>query len=114
MRFKAHSRVSASVEKERSLLCGGVDVVVVGKLSEWEKGMPVVLLLSDKDLQVLFQLLVNSFSLSFCLRVVGCGGCTFDSKQPVQFLHERGDKLRSSVGHNLSRETMELPDVAEV
>ena len=80
VRFKAHSRVSAGVEKERGLLCGGVDVVVVGKLSEWEKGMPVILLLSNKDPQVLFQLLVNSFSLSICLWVVGCGGCAFDSE----------------------------------
>ena len=76
--------------------------------------MPVILSLSDKDPQVLFQLLVNLFSLSVCLWVVGCGGCTFDSEQPVQFLHERGDKLQSSVRYNLSREAVELPDVAEV
>ena len=114
VRFKAHSRVSAGVKKERGLLCGGVDVVVVGKLSKWKKGMPVVLPLSDKDPQVLFQLLVNSFSLSICLQVVGCGGCSFNSEQPVQFLHECGNKLQSSVGHDLSWETVELPDVVEV
>ena len=114
MRFKAHSRVLAGVEKKRGLLCGGVDVVVVGKLGKREEGMPVVLSLSDKDLQILFQLLVNSFSLSVRLWVVGCGGCALDPEQPVQFLHECSDKLWSSVGHDLSRETMELPDVAEV
>ena len=80
VRFKAHPRVSAGVEKERGLLCGGVDVVVVGKLSEQKKGMPVVLSLSNKDPQVLFQLLVNLFGLSIHLRVVGCGGCTLDPK----------------------------------
>ena len=89
-------------------------MVVVGKLSKREEGMPVVLSLSDKDPQILFQLLVNSFSLSVCLQVVGCGGCALDPKQPVQFLHERSNKLRSSVGYNLSREAVELPDIAEV
>ena len=89
-------------------------MVVVGKLGKWEEGMPVVLSLSDKDPQILFQLLVNSFGLSVCLRVVGCGGCALNPEQPVQFLHEHGDKLRSSVGYNLSQEAVELPDVAEV
>ena len=89
-------------------------MVVVGKLGKREEGMPVVLSLSDKDPQILFQLLVNSFGLSVRLRVVGYGGCALDPEQPVQFLHERSDKLRSSVGYNLSREAVELPDIAEV
>ncbi len=76
--------------------------------------MPVVLSLSNKDPQILFQLLVNSFGLSVHLRVVGCGGCTLDPEQPVQFLYECGNELRSSVRYNLSREAVELPDVAEV
>ncbi len=66
MRFKAHLRVSAGDKKERGLLCGGVDMVVVEKLGKQEKGMPLVLLLSDKDPQVLFQLLINLFSATNC------------------------------------------------
>ena len=89
-------------------------MVVVGKLGKQKEGMPVVLSLSNKDPQILFQLLVNLFSLSVRLQVVGCGGCALDPEQPVQFLHERGDKLRSSVGYNLSREAVELSDIVEV
>ena len=38
--FEAHPRVSASVEEERCLLCGGVDMVVVCELGD----VPTVLL----------------------------------------------------------------------
>ena len=54
MRFEAHPRVSAGIEEEGRLLCGGVDVVVVGKLHQGEECVPVVLSFSEKEPQVLF------------------------------------------------------------
>ena len=47
--FKAHPRMSASVKEEWRLLCGGVDVVVVRELREWEEQVPVVLSFPNKD-----------------------------------------------------------------
>jgi len=79
MRFKAHLRVSAGVKKEGCLLCGRVDVVIVGELCQREECVPVVLSFSDEDLQVLFQFLVDSFHLSVGLRVVGGRRRGFDS-----------------------------------
>jgi len=68
MRFKAHPRVSAGIEEEGCLLCGRVDVVIVGELCQGEECVPVVLPFSDEDPQVLFQFLVDLFRLSICLR----------------------------------------------
>jgi len=45
MQFEAHPGVSAGVEEERHLLCGRVDVVIVGELRQGEECVPVVLLL---------------------------------------------------------------------
>jgi len=47
--FEAHPRVLASVKEEWRLLCGGVDVVVVRELREWEERVPVVLSFPNKD-----------------------------------------------------------------
>jgi len=52
MRFKAHLRVSAGIEEEGCLLCGQVDVVIVGELCQGEECVPVVLPFSDEDPQV--------------------------------------------------------------
>jgi len=43
MRFKAHLRVSAGIEEEGCLLCGQVDVIIVGELRQGEECVPVVL-----------------------------------------------------------------------
>ena len=80
MPFEAHSRVLASIEEEEGcLLCGRVDVVIVGELRQGEECVPVVLPFSDEDPQVLFQFLVDPFCLSIGLRVVGGRRRGFDS-----------------------------------
>jgi len=63
MRFEAHPRVSAGIKEEGCLLRGRVDVIIVGELRQGEECVPVVLSFSDKDPQVLFQLLVDPFCL---------------------------------------------------
>jgi len=45
--FKAHPRVMAS--EERHLLHGGVYMVIVCELCEWEERVPVVLSFPDED-----------------------------------------------------------------
>ena len=71
MRFEAHPRVSAGVEQERSLLCGRVDMVVVGELCEQKEVIPVILSFPDEDAYILFQFLVNPFGLSVGLWMIG-------------------------------------------
>ena len=70
MQFEAHPRVPTGIKKEWGLLGRRVDVVVVRELRQREEVVPVVLPFSDEDSEVLFQLLVDPFRLSVCLRVV--------------------------------------------
>jgi len=79
MQFEAYPGVLAGIEEEGHLLCGGVDMVVVGKFHQGEEHVPVILSFPNKDLQVLFQFLVDPFCLSVCLWVVGGRHCSFDS-----------------------------------
>ena len=60
-----------------------MDMIVVCKLSEREEFIPIILALVDKKSEVLFQLLVEVFSLTVGLWVVGCGGRQIDSNQSV-------------------------------
>ena len=96
------------------MLRGRVDMVVVGELCEREETVPVILSLPDEDAYVLFQLLVNPFGLSIGLRMIGGRRGGFDPEQPVEFLHEQGNKLRPSVGDNFAWEAVEFPDIADV
>jgi len=114
MRFKAHPRVSAGIEEEGCLLRGRVDVIIVGELCQGEECVPVVLSFSDEDPQVLFQFLIDPFRLSIGLRVISGRRCGLNSQQSVQLLHEGSDELRSAVGYDFPRETVEFPDVPKV
>jgi len=71
--FEAHPQVTTSVQEERGLLSRGVDIVVVCELGEGDKGVPVVLAFIHKQLDVLFQFLVDPFCLAIGLWVVSRG-----------------------------------------
>lgn len=88
-----------------------VDVVIVLEFCEWEEVCPVVLPLVDEDLEVLLQLLVDSFSLAITLWVVGSGGGELNPKHSVEFPSEFGYKLWSAVRYDLARESMVFPDM---
>ena len=75
VQFKAHLQVLAGVKHERSLLGGRMHMVVVLEFSQWEQLIPVILPLVYKELEILLQLLVDSFHLSIALWVVSSGGC---------------------------------------
>jgi hypothetical protein len=58
-----------------------VDLVVVGKFCNGEPLYPVILVMVDKDVEVLLNLLVDLFHLSVCLRVECCGEVCLDSEE---------------------------------
>ena len=47
--------------------------------------MPVVLLGTAKDMQILFKHLIGSFTCSICLRVICCTDILFDVKKMAEF-----------------------------
>ena len=60
------------VSEERGDHGRRVQSVVVCKLGQWEEVVPIFLLVVDVHPKILFQDLVDSFSLAISLRVVGC------------------------------------------
>ena len=73
MGFKAHPWCPTCVQQEQSGLSGGVHMVVVLELCQEEQLCLVVLSFIDKQLQILFQFLVDPLYLFVCLRVIGSG-----------------------------------------
>ncbi len=102
----------SSVEyHEGALTHQTVDAIVVGKLSKGEPIAPVGLSIVDKDVEILFNLLVDSLCLSISLGVEHSGGVRHDVKHPIEFLHELGDKLGSLVGDHGHGHAMSCVDV---
>ena len=97
MWLKAHPWVSSRVKHEWSLLCGGVYVIVVLELCQREQFIPIILPLIDKEVEVLFQLLVDPLHLSITLRMVGHSGSQPYAEEAVELLRQLRYKLRTSV-----------------
>ena len=57
-----------------------MNLVVVLEFRKWQEPNLVILSLVCEELEILFQLLVDSFRLPVALRVVGCGGCQLNSE----------------------------------
>ncbi len=75
-----------------------MDLIVVREFCERQPVGPIILSIVNEDSEILFDLLVNSFSLAIRLGMPG-GRCVWrDVEQSVEFLHELGDELRASVG----------------
>jgi len=90
-----------------------MNLVVVLEFCEWQEPHPIILSLIGEKTEILFQFLVNPFHLSISLRVVGCGGCQLNSKQPVEFLGEFCYGLGTSIGDDFPRKTVMFPHVVE-
>ena len=58
------------------------------------------------DVEVLFECLNRSFAKSICLRVVGSGESEVYIELLVQLFEEFGGKLQTTVGGNMSWETI--------
>jgi hypothetical protein len=112
-RFKPHAWISASIDHEQSLLSGWVDVVVISELSEGEELVPIILSLIDEESKELFELLVDSFSLSISLGVVGGRGGKLDTSEEIELVSELSDELGAMIGDDSQRCSMQLPDMVE-
>jgi hypothetical protein len=64
----------------------------------------------DEHSEVLFDLLIHSFSLSVSLGVIGGGEVTSDSDKLVQIPHELSSELQSTVTDDLSGEAVRHSD----
>ena len=72
-------------------------MVIVLNLGQWQQVIPIILSFINKEVEVLFQFLVDSLCLTVALWVV-CSCCSkLDSKKPVKLSGELGDELWSSV-----------------
>jgi len=78
--IKAHAGDTSSVEEERRVLSGRVNLVVVLEFCERQEPHPIILSLVGEESEILFQFLVDLFCLSISLRVVGGGSCQLNSK----------------------------------
>ena len=58
------------VGKEWSLLDGLLNSIIVGKLCKCQEIHPIVLMIVDSASQVLFQNLIDLFSLPICLEMI--------------------------------------------
>ena len=65
-----------------------MDSVVIGKLGNQSPVIPVILPLVNKEVKELLDFLVDVLSLAICLRVVGRGGCDFNSECLAETPHE--------------------------
>ncbi len=91
-RFKAHPGVPTSIRHEGSHLHQSMDMVCEGELGCREEIVPVVLVVIAEHPDVRLEFLVDVFSLSVGLCVVGRRGCSFDPEKSVEFPHELRDE----------------------
>ena len=93
---------------------GYMNMVVVCEFSEGEELIPIILAFGDENLEVLFEFLINTFSLPIYLWVVGSKCSNLDPKQLAKFMHEFHNELGTSVKEDGLWESMELPEVVKV
>jgi hypothetical protein len=75
---------------------------------------PVVLLFIAKQAKVLFNFLVLALYFAVTLRMVGSSKAGFDTKALVEGSHETGSKLRTAIGEDLLRDSVEAEYVGVV
>jgi hypothetical protein len=71
--------------------------IIVSKFSKKKPGDPVILLVIDKTIEILFENLINSFRLSVGLQMISGGKSSLDLECSQNFFPEGGSKLRSMV-----------------
>ena len=72
------ARMETILHHEQGLSCGGVDMVVVGKLSDREPVDPVILVLIDEHLEEGLEVLVDLLHLAIGLWMICCRwGCLY-------------------------------------
>ena len=109
--LSAKVRVLSRVKAERSLLSHGVDPIVVCKFCNQQPFGPVILPVTDKYLEELLNLLVDTFRLTISLWVVSSGDISSNTKEFVQFRHKLGCECGTLVADDNLWKTMVLPDI---
>ena len=88
-------------------------MVVILELSHGKEIIPIILSFIHKEVKVLLQFLVDSFSLTIHLGVIGSRGCDANVKESVELMSEFVNKLHPPVQNNYLGDAMELPNMME-
>jgi hypothetical protein len=103
--------MAAILQEEWGLQRGRMGTVVVGKLGRSKPFIPISLHKVHVQSQILFQLLVNMFSLAISLGMISSRECSGDPEQGAKCSCKLGSKLHSSISNNLLRPSMVFPYV---
>src|SRR5271163_553073 len=91
---------------ERGHLHGSM-LGVVCKFSEGNQIVPIVLLIMTEDAEILLENLIDAFGLTVGLRMVCRREIAFDIAESQECSSKCGSKLRSPIGNNVCRKTMD-------
>ena len=72
-------------------------MVIVLKLGQWQQVIPIILSFINKEVKVLFQLLIDSLCLAITLQVICSCHSKLDAEESVEFSGEFGNELQPSV-----------------
>src|SRR5882762_4870692 len=84
---------------------------VVSEFSGGEVISPVILTNRAVSMKILFQFLVDTFSLTIGLGVISRAHGLLDIEEFAEFGGEGGGELRTAIGDEFSRKAKALPDV---
>jgi hypothetical protein len=99
-------RVIPFVGKEGRSATGCTWSIVVSKFSEGKERRPVVLLVVAEYSEVLFECLIESFSLSVSFRMIARGEVNLHVQRLSEGSEEAGDKLRFPVASDMRRDSV--------
>lgn len=92
--------------EERRDARGGVRSVVVHELREGPKISPVILVIVAVDSEILFEGLIDAFSLSVGLRMMSGGMVHANAKQFGEGVEKLGDEFSTTVGGEVRQSTV--------
>src|SRR3981189_3024216 len=88
-------------------------MIIVLEFAESEELLPIVLPLVHEELEKLLQLLVDTFSLAICLRVISGRGRQLYTDEAIELAGEVRDERGAAVRNHDARGTVVLPDLAK-
>jgi hypothetical protein len=99
-------QVVSFVGEERGSASGCTQGIVVSGFSEGKEQGPVVLLVVAEYMEVLFECLIESFSLSIFFRMIARGEVNLHVQHLSKESEEAGNKLGSVVASNMQQDSM--------
>jgi hypothetical protein len=106
LRMYCDVRVVSFVGKEGRSAGGCTRSIVVSEFSEGKEWRPVVLLVVAEYMEVLFECLIESFSLSVSFRMIARGEVNLHVQRLSEGSEEVGNKLGSTVTSDMRRDSM--------